>query len=239
MAIQTPSQYQCDNLSDDDKIYICTRSKLYQIYRYLFTNKPKLKIRVNDNIYNYYYQEDCTILSNYELSCTQTLENEVPCIIGSDRSKYTKKTILKKLQVSLYNVQLTLPNHKTITLPLSSIQNCINKNDILIKNIDTNKLIQDNIKFCRYKGNYFKDYVKDNKIEKWTASYCSVCGHTIEFTFNEDNITIQNNCICNNLDINLTSMTYDEFAIWYASQTNTYTKKYFDKFWFKRSKTSE
>lgn len=239
MAIQAPSQYQCDNLSEGDKIYICSRSKLYQLYRYLFTNKPKLKIKVNNNKYNYYYQEDCTILSTYELNCTQTIENEVPCMIGYGSNCYNKRFILKKLQVSLYNIQLILPNNKVITFPLSSVQNCINRNDLVIKNIDNNKLIQDNIKFCKYKGEYFKNYVKHNNINKWTASYCSVCGHTIDFIFKEDCINIENNCICNNLDLNLTHMSYDEFAIWYASQINTYTKKYFDKFWFKRSKTNE
>lgn len=239
MAIQTPSQYQCDNLSEGDKIYIRSRNKLYRLYRYLFTHKPKLKIKISEDKYGYYYQEDCTILSTYELNCTQTMENEVPCMISYTNNPYCKKFMLKKLQVSLYNIQLTLPNNKIITFPLSSVQNCINRNDIVIKNIDNNKLIQDNIKFCKYKGDYFKNYIQQNNITKWTASYCSVCGHTVDFIFKDEDIDIQNNCVCNNMDLNLTHMTYDEFAIWYASQTNTYTKKYFDKFWFKRSKTNE
>ena len=90
------------------------------------------------------------------------------------------------------------------------------------------------LKFIRYKGDYFKKYVIDNDIRTWVPQYCMLCGEPITFTFKEDVIEISGSCKCGNLTYSINKMNYDEFAIWYAGQTDNLIKSHYDKFWFKK-----
>ena len=105
---------------------------------------------------------------------------------------------------------------------------------------DDSRKIKDAIRFQKYKGDYFKDYVSKNNISDWTPIYCSVCGKPVIFKFSEDSISIENECECESLKFPLKIITYDEFALWYANQVAvpSIIKRY-DSFWFKRGDTVE
>ena len=172
---------------------------------------------------------------SFELQCVQTMKDEVPCIVAYGKTnKVISAFNIHKLEVSLYNLQITFKNKLSFIIPLDRIKSALNKNEIKLKSIDTKKAMMDNLKFIRYKGNYFKKYVVDNDIHTWVPQYCMLCGEPITFTFKEDVIEISGSCKCGNLTYSINKMNYDEFAIWYASQTDNLIKSYYDKFWFKK-----
>ena len=85
MAIQQPSQFDCNNMSEGDLIVVRKRPYWYRWYREHFLhNKIKIKVRQDwspNTKYNLYYQEDCTLLTIYDIKCLQVLSNEVPYIL--------------------------------------------------------------------------------------------------------------------------------------------------------------
>ena len=239
MPIHNPSQYQLDNMQPGDIVYVKKQKFWYQVYRKLFKTLPKVKVRTywspNSNDYSVCYQEDCTIIFYYELACVQTYKNEVPIVIGkNDGATDVTHTILKSLQVGLYNVIMTFKNGQTLTIPVEYFDNAIKKNRVLLKQIDDKRKIDELLKYQRYKGKYFKDYVKVNHIKSWISAYCSVCGKAITFTFKDDGIDILNDCECGEMQLEKTKLTYDEFSIWYYNQLNPNVKHRYDEFWFKK-----
>lgn len=239
MATQQPSQYQIDNMQPGDIVYVRKPKLLYRLYRKLFMNSPKIKVKkfLNDTCdeYNVYYQEDCTLLYNYEVSCVQKYDNEVPVAIGlKEGSKIVTTQTLKSLQVGLYNALLVFQNGLSITIPVDYLNNAMRKNAQTIKQLDDQRMIDDLLKFQRYKGNYFKSYVEKYNIKSWTAAYCSVCGQPVTFDFTPDKVIINNNCTCGELKLDKPEFTYDELAIWYYNQTSPSVKKVYDEFWFKK-----
>ena len=59
MSIQQPSQYQVNNMEQGDIIFVRKQKLLYRIFRKLFLDKPKIKVRKSwdtENEYNIYYQ---------------------------------------------------------------------------------------------------------------------------------------------------------------------------------------
>lgn len=239
MSIQNPSQYDCDNMEVGDLVYIKHRGIFYRWYRKHFL-KDKIKIKVKTNwkkpyTYNEYYQEDCTLIFFYELQCVQKLENEVPCVISYKNMENVIKTFnLKELQVGLYNIQLIFKNNIIITIPTSNVDNAFKQNQMLLKTIENKKLIDEQLRFQKYKGDTFKNIVLNKNIQNWNASYCSVCGKPIVFSFNEDSVIVNNECECGNTSLNIEKLSYDEFAIWYCSQTNKTTVNYYKRFWFSK-----
>ena len=234
MPIYQPSQYQINNMEQGDIIYIKKRKSLYKLYRKLFTNKPKIKVKKywGSTEFDSVYQEDCTLVYYYEVMCVQEFSN-IPVIIGKEkgsRSIYT--TTLKKLQVGLYNILLIFSNGLTLSLPTDYVSKGIKQNQDKLKIIDNNRIVSELLKYQRHKGDYFKKYVEDNSIEQWTSAYCSVCGKPVVFNFNENNIIIDNQCDCGELRVEKTEYTYDEFSIWYYCQTSKIVRKRYDKFWF-------
>ena len=238
MAIPQPSQYQVNNMQQGDIIYVKKQKLLYRIYRKLFLNRPKIKVKKdweNCNEFITYYQEDCTLLYYYEVACVQHYDYEVPILVGIDEGKKTiVAQTLKSLQVGLYNAILNFSNGISITIPVDYFNDANRKNTMLLKQINDKRMVDDLLKFRRYKGNYFRDYVKNNNIKKWKASYCSVCGKPVEFNFKKDIVQIDNKCVCGELQLDRTSFTYDELSIWYYNQTNPNVKKVYDEFWFKK-----
>lgn len=235
MPIPQPSQYQVDKMQQGDIIYIKKQKPFYRWYRKLFLNKPKIKVRKywGSCEYNTYYQEDCTLLYYFEVVCVQNVNNEVPVVIGRDsgtRSIYT--TILKSLQVGLYNIMLVFPNGLTLTIPTDYISNCIRQNQQKLKNVEDARMIQEILKFQRYKGDYFKSYAEQHNIKEWTSAYCSVCGQPVKFIFSEDGVSVENNCKCGELKLDIKKLTYDEFSVWYYNQTSEAVKKVYKEFWF-------
>lgn len=239
MAIRQPSQYQIDKMEQGDIVFVSKPSAIYRLYRKFFLNKPKIRVRKfwseNCDEYNVYYQEDCTLLFYYETACVQTFKNEVPCLIGVEGGKSNlKQTILKSLQIGLYNVVLNFNSGVTLTIPVEYFDRGIENNKTKLKQIDDQRVIADLLKFQRFKGNYFKGVVEDNNIKEWTPAYCSVCGKPVIFHFEGDKVIIDNQCTCGELKLEKDEFTYDELSIWYYNQTNPTIKKLYEKFWFKR-----
>lgn len=239
MPIPQPNQYQLDNMKQGDIVYVRKRGLFYKLYRQFFTNKPKVRVKKDWNThsdeYDEYYQEDCTLLYYYEVVCVQQYNNEVPVLLGTNEGKYTiSTTVLKSLQVGLYNAMLNFSNGLTLTIPVDYFNDANRKNTLLFKQIEDKRIVDDLLKFQRYKGKYFKDYVKAHNIKKWKASYCSVCGKPVEFIFKGDNVIIDNKCVCGELKLDKTSLSYDELSIWYYNQTNPNVKKVYDEFWFEK-----
>ena len=57
MSIQQPSQYQVNNMEQGDIIFVRKQKLLYRIFRKLFLDKPKIKVRKSwdtENEYNIY-----------------------------------------------------------------------------------------------------------------------------------------------------------------------------------------
>lgn len=239
--IQQPSQYDCDNMEQGDIVFVRQTSFLYKLYRKLFL-KDLLKLKVRDSWeeplkYREYYQEDCTLIYAYELACVQKYKNEVPCTISRKIGSKTQRVKISPLvQISLYNMQVEIDNNHTITIPTSYIYKALEDNQRILRTFDDSRKIQDAIRFQKYKGDYFKEYVKNNDIKEWIPLYCSICGKSVVFNFNEEGIIVDNNCNCKSLKFPLIKMTYDEFALWYSNQivSPSVIAKY-NSFWFNRS----
>lgn len=237
MPVPQPNQIQCDNMKPGDVVFVKQRNWLYKFIRkYILQKKPDIRVRaswVEPITYNEYYQEDCTLLYYYETKCIQQFENEVPCLLSLKEGSHNIKTFpLRKVQVGLYNIQLTLSKWLTLTIPLQYIENSIRKNDKLLHEIEDNRKVQELLKFQRYKGDYFKKRVQENNLDEWVPLYCSVCGSPIAFLFNEENVKIENNCVCGCTVTGTEKISYDELAVWYHSQVNPNIKEVYKTFWF-------
>ena len=232
MPKYNPSQYECDNLEDGDMIIIKDRTWLYKIVRKIFS-KNKLILRIkNNNEEVYAYQEDCILMYDWDLKALQILDNEIPCLFSNhpDKAGY-KSELIKSLRIGTLNIQIVFRNNKTITIPVSPFIKAIKKNEEIIKNIKDTRMVKESIKYLRYKGDYFKNYVKQYNITKWIPNYCYLCGNPIVFEFTDNKININNQCTCGKNKLSVNQLDYDEFAIWYAGNGED-IKKYYSKFWF-------
>lgn len=216
--IYKPSQYDCDNMENGDIVYVREVGWFYKIIRDRFL-KDKIKIRVRLGWtepvkYKECYQEDCTLIYAYELACVQKYENKVPCMFSRRLGRMPSKTFfLPLMQVTLYDLQIMLDDYHILTIPISDVKRAIDDNQRTLKLYDDSRKIKDAIRFQKYKGDYFKDYVSKNNISDWTPIYCSVCGKPVIFKFSEDSISIENECECESLKFPLKIITYDEFAL--------------------------
>lgn len=239
MSIQQPSQYQVNNMEQGDIIFVRKQKFLYRIFRKLFLDKPKIKVRKSwdtENEYNIYYQEDCTLLYRFEVQCVQKYKNEVVALLGiKDGNRFLKTTILKELQVGLYNIMIIFENGFSITIPTDIINDAFRKNQMILKQDDDLRKIEEVMKYQSHKGDYFKGYVEKQGIKTWIPAYCSVCGNPVIFNFKDNSILIDNKCDCGELQLEKNEFSYDEFSIWYYNQTNDTIKKRYNEFWFKRS----
>lgn len=239
MPVPQPSQFQIDKMEQGDIIFVKKQKLLYRLYRKFFLNMPKVKVKkfwsASCDEYNTYYQEDCTLLYRFELQCVQKYNHEVAVIIGADDGKKVIKTsLLKELQVGLYNIMLSFDNGLCITVPLGPINDAIRKNQKLIQQDNDYRIIQEMMKYQTHKGDYFSKYAKEHKIDSWIPAYCSVCGEPAIFHFEDDKVIIENKCSCGEMKIEKTELNYDEFSIWYYNQTNDTIKKRYKEFWFKK-----
>lgn len=238
MPIRNPSQFDCDKMEKGDMIFVKARSRLYKWYRNHF-KKDLIQIKVKENweepyTYVTYYQEDCTLMFAWELECIQTID-EIPCILSLNSYNPGIHTfLLKRIQIGLYNIQIIFKNNLTLTIPTEFFIQGINKNENILKNIKDKRVISEQIKFLKHKPEKFKEIVQKYEIKEWIPAYCSICGTPIILKFNEDDIIIDNQCNCGAMKLSMDKMSYDEFAIWYASQINPITIKKFEKFWFER-----
>lgn len=237
MAIHNPTQKDCDDMSENDIIFVKPRSLFYKLYRKFFL-KDKIKImfrelgRKGDIIEA--YQEDCVLIYGYEIQCICSLKNEVPCMISKKPSDFTGKTILvKELKVGLNNIQIIF-NDMTYTIPTAAFENAIKSNQYKLKQYGDSERIKEYLKFQKLKGEDFKKIALEKNITSMPISYCTICGKPVHFKFEEDNVKINNECECGGLTLNYNQITYDEFAIWYYTQINPIFKKRFDKIWFNK-----
>lgn len=233
-----PSQYDCNNMKPGDIIYVIPRNLIYKIYRYLF-KKDSIQILVRKDWikekpdYEQYYQEDCILFYNYENKCVQTNKN----ISYKYNKQVNKPAIYKKLDklvITLYELQLFFESGEVISIHLDVINNSINKNNQLLKQLDRNEIIERNIHFQKYKGDTFKNLVIQNNIKTWEFNYCFLCGKPLIFHFDESKIYLENKCNCGNTSVNIKEMTYDDFAIWFCSQTDSNILKIYKNFWFNK-----
>lgn len=238
MPIVNPSQYECDKMEQGDVIFVKDRGIFFKWYRKHF-RKDAIKIKVRKDWiepakYVTYYQEDCTLMFSYEIQCIQSFENEVPCMVSlSPGSKGFKTERLKNLQIGLYNIQITFNNDITLTIPTNFFDIGIRNNQNRLKNIEDKRIIQQALKFQKYKAHHFKKAVEEKDIKEWVPSYCSICGSPVIFKFEEDKVVIDNKCTCKTLNLLMSEMTYDELAMWFANQINPVVIKEYEKFWFK------
>lgn len=237
MSKINPSQYDCDIMEPGDVIFVKNRSYFYKLYRKLF-NPDKIKIRVkkfiSDNCDEYvtYYQEDCVLIYNFETKCVQNYDNRVPYVVYSSKdNKLLSSGIIKNLTVGLDNCSMQINNY-IIKFPHNLIHTGIETNMKVFKSLEDTRVVQQQIKFLKYKGETFYKIYKDKNLTEWNVSYCNICGNPITFEFKEDGVIISNNCSCGNTTINMNKLTWDELALWYASQVNPFVKKLNDKFWF-------
>lgn len=236
MSISQPSQYQCDNMQFGDVVYVKQRNFLYRLYRSLFgKNKNRILVRTDwvkpKPDYNEYYQEDCTLIYNYELKCVQTLKSQVPYIVGYGSIGNVSTGVLQSVDVGLYNIILQFKKFR-ITIPTDMIDNAIKKNELLLKTIEDSRLIMERLKFEKYKGSTFQKIVQQRNITQWIPCYCTVCGKPIIFIFDKDYVSLQNNCECGNITLNKQKFSYDEFAVWFSGQTDKNLMKKYKQFWF-------
>lgn len=140
-----------------------------------------------------------------------------------------KRKKFKSVIVNLYNIQFLFNDGTTLTVPLDKIKQGIRETEQILKNINRQELVDTQIKFMKYKGEYFKNLVQTNNIKQLIIMYCSMCGKSTLFKFKKDSIDVINKCDCGNTVIDITKMSYDEFAVWYASQTERNFKKNIDK----------
>ena len=242
MPIVQPSQYDCDNMESGDIVFVRTVSPLYKFMRkWFYKNKTKIRVRQDWSDtpkYEEFYQEDCILIYAYEVACVQKYDDVVCNISKSINAKVSKTIKLDLLQIGLYNTQIVLNKNTTLTLPTFYFRQAIEKNAETLKTFDDTRKVKEAIKFQKYKGDYFKKYVKDKGIEVWDALYCATCGEKVEFKFKEDNIDIINYCKCGVLKFPLNNITYDEFSLWYANQAVAHPEiaKYYKQFWFKEEK---
>src|SRR5699024_139429 len=122
-----------------------------------------------------YYQEDCVLIYNYELRCVQVFDKPIPCKVRKTfKSKKENQTYIKHMEISLYNITIVFNNDKTIVFPITDVDIGITSNKNLLKLIDSQELVKEQVNFIKYKGSYFRDYVKNNNLRKWTFSYCNI-----------------------------------------------------------------
>lgn len=239
MPVPQPSQYQCDNMKPGDIIYVRDRNIFYKLYRKYFLDNKLTKIKVRKNWqdpveYITYYQEDCTLMYEFEVKCVKSYKNEIPCAISYGNNKKPFKVVaINDLQIGLYNIQLCF-KHLTLTLPIGSIDSGIKANQYTLKQLEDKRVIDEALRLEKYKGSYFKSVVVDKQIAEWIPSYCSICGKPVKFIFDEDIIKVYNECECNAMLINIDEMNYDEFAVWYTSQVNPVVKAHYNEFWFEK-----
>lgn len=236
MAIHNPSQYDCDNMEPGDIVYVCERSWLYNLIRKLFYKdklKLKIKLDLNKDEYKVYYQEDCTILSEYDLKCVQTYENEVPFAISTSPSKHSIYfNTLKTFKMGLLNTQLIFNNDITITIPTNIFENAIKSNEHIIRNIDTTRMVRDNLRFATIKSDTLRTQITKKHLRKYKAAFCPVCGKPLVFTFKKDKVDIKNTCECGDLSVSRSTMSYDELALWYNSATSRSEQQRNKEYWF-------
>ena len=241
MPIKNPSQYECDQIKDGDVIFVRQRSRLYKFIRDKYL-KDKVKLKIKDvsgetQEYKSYYQEDCTLYYAWDLACIKTYKDCVPVLLSRNPGKFPYKTaILDSLNIGLLNVQLIFKSGKTLTIPVNWFDQGIKYNENIMKNIKDDRMVKSLIKFSPIKGNTFINIIKEENIEKWVPSYCTLCGKPVIFNFTEDKVVIDNKCSCGFNKLNMLELTYDEFALWYLSQTNEYIKDKYKKFWFERKR---
>lgn len=240
VSVTAPSQYELDKMVKGDIVYVQKRSLLYRLYRKLFRkNLNKVRVRKNYEVetdgYTEYYQEDCVLVYAYEQACCQKFDNAVRVGITNGLNKFTRKWVtLKTLEVSLYNIILQFQNNTAIILPIDYVKAAINKNNVQLQQFDREKIIKDNLKFQKYDGNYFKNYVKDHKIREWNTSYCLLCGKPVKMSFKKDKVIVTNKCECGYNQVDLNTLTYDEFASWYTIQTDKKVKARYKEIWEKK-----
>ena len=240
MIIQ-PNQYQIDNKETGDIVYVVNRPFWYKLFRqYFLKDLQKVKIKYNQqdvfstSLRNVEaYQEDCILIHDYEYMCQQVFTNNIEYTKNKGMNNQGKKYILPELRVTLYNIQLTLPNNEVINIRLDEIKKAMELNDKLYKQIDKQKQTSQAVKFLKYKGDFFKNTVLKRKIKQYIPMYCSVCGKPVKFKFKKDLIQVENSCNCGNTTIQHNTLTYDEFAIWFASQVEPLVKQRLYKFWLK------
>lgn len=237
-----PSQYDCNNMKPGDSIYVSRKPLWYRIVRHLFL-KDKVKLNIKEYItdecktYKTHYQEDCILIYDYEKKCTFSYENSIPVTLINSKGKIIRdKQTLDNMIVSLDTIAFKISKDLTIRIPSVNIKSAIEKVQQTFKQIDNSRLVEEQIRYLKYKGKDFKQIYIDKGITSWNVSYCSVCGNPIEYKFNDDGVIIKNKCNCGNTVLNLKFLTWNEFAVWYASQTTPSVKKLYQKFWFGEGK---
>ena len=133
MAINSPSQYECDNMKQGDLISVRQRNSLYKWYRKNFL-KDKIILNIRKDWSSderiKVYQEDCTLLFSWELLGKCEFKNEVPYFIGYNGKFIRRVKRLKILQFGSENINIVLNSGLSILINLQDIKEIFSKRDV-------------------------------------------------------------------------------------------------------------
>lgn len=234
MAINQPSQYECDKAEPGDTIIIRKRNFLYRWYRDIFQkHKIKLKVRKDwtSNERIECYQEDCTLLYKWEVQGQVSYDDEIPYRTGYRGTILGSAKKLNKVKFGSENILFILHSGLTFIVPTSLIRDGLSKMDNIRNNIDLDRQVHEALKFARFKGDYFKNKCAELNKEYWPISYCSVCGDPVKIEFREEGPYVNNTCKCGNMSVKSEYITWDVVAYWFNSQTQRQVVNKYKEFW--------
>ena len=235
MAIQQPSQYDIDNMKEGDTVYVIPRNFLYKWYRQKFTDKIKLNIpyidKSNNKVFKKEYQEDCTLIHNYELVAQQILKDDLyyKICIGNNNGMVYK---LNSIEVGLNNIRIRFFKNLSILIPTSYIENAIRKNNYIVDSTYTQQRCEDILNQSGVSPQYIKKVIKLKNLKNWIPMYCNICGKPIIFNFKKDSIDVINKCKCGNIKLNYNHISYEQFYLWLMNQNNPSIINKINKDWF-------
>lgn len=234
MSIINPSQYDCDNSQKGDLILVKPRPLWYKWYRKNFQkDKIILKVRKDWNSEDHIdvYQEDCTLIFNWEIQSRCDFKDEVPYYVGIDNKYLKHGKYLSNLQFGSENISIVLKSGLSVLIPTSYIRDGIRKLDEVKKSFDDNRQIQEALKFAKYKGDFFEKRCKELNLKEWSISYCNVCGKPINIKFDKDVPYVENECDCGNMKVEDEDITWDTVAYWYNRQILKPCINKYKEFW--------
>ena len=226
-----PSQYDVNCMQQGDFLHIVKRGVVYRFIRFLIykiTHTTPVYLKYNNSIYN---QEDCILVRKAELLCIQTYNNVKCTVLKGLFSKKQTTDVIKKITVTLYNINLTFRNNNVISIPINLIQKGIRENTQILDTLEKQNIISDECKRLNVQSKYYESYVKENDIKRWKPIFCQCCGRPVVFEFQLNGVDIKNTCKCGYIHDMSKYISYQELALWINSQSDKNIKQAYYKFW--------
>ena len=165
--------------------------------------------------------------------CVQTYNNVKCTTLKGLFTKNQTVDVIKKITITLYNVNLTFRNNNVISIPISLIQKGIKENNQILDTLEKQNIISDECKRLNIQSNYFKNYVTNNSIKHWKPIFCQCCGRPVVFKFESNGVVVKNTCKCGYIHDMSEYISYEELALWINSQSDKNIRQAYYKFWHK------